>query len=105
MVNSHWSYKQAFSVRTSTMLLVVLLIAYLAGLLSSALPLPLREPLQGVLTVAADYGLVFFVALLASIFAMAFFVSSAVRKAPQFQFLAECAMGLALCTVLVFSRY
>jgi len=102
MANSSFSYKQKFAVRTSTTLLIVLLIMFLVGQTSIVLPQSLRELMLDFEDVADDLGVPFFMAFLASLYAFAFFAESAVRKAPQFQFLAECAIGLAVAAVLLF---
>ena len=93
-----WKLSQRFSVRASTMLILYLPLLYAVALLSRVAPDPLAGYLSLYVGASAEYEVILL--LLASILGLSFFIASAVKRNPQFQFLLEFVAGLSLIFAL-----
>ncbi|QOK98670.1 hypothetical protein HF909_19660 (plasmid) [Ralstonia pseudosolanacearum] len=98
-----WSFKQTFSVRASTMLLICVPLLSAVYRAASSLPGQILPSVQ-LLAGAADStdGCI---ALIAAIFGLSFFIASCIRKNPQVQYFIELTLALTLVSFILMPAY
>jgi hypothetical protein len=85
-----WSFKQSFSLRASTLLLLTLPLLATAGRLLSHQGAEVLAQLVG--SAASSHEII---AFLAAVFGLSFFLNSCLKKRPQAQYLAEFVAAIA----------
>ncbi|MDB0544208.1 hypothetical protein LBW62_23450 [Ralstonia solanacearum] len=85
-----WSFKQALSVRASTMLLICVPLLCALDQAASLLPGQISPSVQLFARATDPAGIV----LIAAVFGLGFFVASCIRKNPQIQYFIEFAVAL-----------
>ncbi|MHA6896854.1 hypothetical protein ACQUJT_22655 [Ralstonia pseudosolanacearum] len=98
-----WSFKQTFSVRASTMLLIC--VPLLSAVYQAAASLPGQISTSVQLLAGAARSTVGCIALIAAIFGLSFFIASCIRKSPQIQYFIELALALALVDFILMPAY
>src|ERR1022692_2960259 len=89
-----WNFRQRFSFRVSTILLLLALCLMGIGAAETLMPAPLALWIMGALGIIGIGGLLI-AFLLVAIFSLAFFLNSLYHRTPQVQYVVEFAIGAA----------